>query len=187
MSRKVRGPRTLATVWLAIAFALLTAAMVSLYFSTQNYSLSAYERAPHCASLDDAAAGRNCRFDTAAIVTQVTGDANQMEVYFKVPGTYSPYYRATLPSGAVPSSSIGAGSEVQVEIWGYRVTRLGGVATADNPQNDPRPGTFRLIGLLLVPLGLIAVVAARRTWREDQRRPPAETMNPVATSDLLWR
>lgn len=188
MSRKVHGPRTtLATVWLAIAFALLTGALASFYFSTRNDSLSAYQSAPTCASLDDAAAGKNCRFSTAAIVTQVTGDANQMEVYFNIPGPYGPYYRATLPGAAVPNSSISAGSQVQVEVWGYRVTKLGGVATADNPQNDPRPGTFFLIGLLLGPLGLIAVVAARRTWRDDQSRPSAGTMNPVATSDLLWR
>ena len=187
MSHKAHGPGTQAAVWLAIAFALLTGAVGSFYFSTRNDSLSAYESAPTCASLDDAAAGTNCRFSTTAIVTQVTADTNRMDVYFNVPGSYTPGYWTTLQSGAAPDSSMRAGDKVQVEFWGYRVTRLGGVATADNPQNDPRPGTYLLIGLLLAPLGLIALVAARRTWRAGQSRPPGGTMNPVATSDLLWR
>lgn len=186
MPRKAHGPGTQAAVWLAITLILLAGAVASFYFSLQNYALSAYESAPSCASLGEAEAGKNCRFSTVAIVTQVTGATNQMEVYFDIPAPYSPYYRATLSSDAVLGSSIGAGSQVQVEVWGYRVTRVAGLATTDNPQNDPRPGTFLVIGVLLIPLGLIAAVAALRTWRDGQSRPPSGTMNPVATSDLLW-
>jgi len=178
-------------VSLAIGLGLLVGAIAALYFSTQNDLLTSYKAAPPCAALADAAAGEDCRYTAAATVTELVGDENGPYVYLRVQGPYTPFFEAHL-AGEVQSDLLVPGSLVQVELWRLRVTKFDGANTADNPANDPRPGTLLVIGLLVLPLGLGAtgwgIVAARRQARAAQGQETATpSMSPVAFSDVFWR
>jgi hypothetical protein len=187
MLPKALDGRAQAVIWLAIGLALLGAGVAAIYFSTRNDLLTSYRDAPACTALDDALAGKDCRYTATATVTEISGDPGGSAVFFDLPGSYSPFYWAVLPRGTRTDSSLSVGSQVQVELWRYRVTRLAGEATAANPENDPRPGNLLAIGGLLSLLGLAAGIAAGRAWRVDHSQPArVGEMNPVATSDALW-
>ena len=184
-SRKVSGATALTMVWLAIGLGLLAASATALYFSGRNDALNAYRSAPACASIADAVAGLSCRYTVTASVTQVVGDPGSTDVYFDVPGQYSPFFVARL---ALSDPSPGQGDLTQVELWQGRVTRIGGNNTLDNPAADPRLGTSLVIGLLLLPFGLGATtwgIVRLRRRRDGSAASP--TMSPVAMSDVLWR
>lgn len=192
LSRMARGARARALIPLAIGLALLAAGVAALYLSTRNDLLNSYNSAPTCVAFADAVAGQNCRYTGTATVTAIEPDGGGVSVYFDVPGPHSGFFWARLPLDAQTASSISVGSPVSVEFWRFHVTRLGGAATADNPVNDPRPGDFLAIGLLITALGLgasiWAIVIARDADRGARSRLTiAATMSPIATSDALWR
>lgn len=189
--RSTFGARAQAVVGLAIGLGLLAGAGAALYFSTQNDLLKSYNAAPGCASLADAAAGKDCRYTATATVTQLGGDDHGTSVYLDVQGPYSPFFVARL-TREVQVDTLVPGSQAQVELWRFRVTKFDGAITSDNPASDPRPGTLLVIGLLLLPLGLGAtgwgLVAAVRQLRAAPGEGTATpTMSPVAMSDVLWR
>jgi hypothetical protein len=173
-------------VSLAIGLGLLIGAIAALYFSTQNDLLTSYKAAPECPALADAAAGKDCRYTAAATVTQLDGVEGGTLVYFSVKGAYTPFFGARLPREAQTDALV-PGSQVQVELWRLRVTKFDGANTADNPANDPRPGTLLVIGLLVLPLGLGVTGWAIVSARHHDRATAMPTMSPVAMSDVLWR
>jgi hypothetical protein len=178
-------------VSLAIGLGLLMGAIAALYFSTQNDLLTSYKAAPYCPALADAAAGKDCRYSAAATVTQLAGDGGGTSVYFSVLGPYTPLFEARLPPD-IQTDALVPGSQVQVELWRLRVTKFNGANTADNPANDPRPGTLLVIGLLVLPLGLGAtgwgiVAAGRRARAAHGQETATPSMSPVAFSDVFWR
>jgi hypothetical protein len=177
------GPRVRAQGVIVLAFgvALLAGAAAATYVSRDDSQLRAYNSAPSCASLDDAIAGKACRYTTTAFVTGSGGGNNaNADVYFRLSGTY---FDATVPNADV---SIAVGSQVPVEIWAGRVTKIAKLTTTANPVNDPRPGTLREIAALLAMLGMGSLLMARRLWRDDRGWPSmAAAMTPVAASDLM--
>ena len=192
LSRVARCVRAPAVIPLSIGLALLVFGVAALYFSTRNDLLNSYNSAPICADFADAVAGKNCRYTGQATVTNVSPDSGGAFIDFAVPGSIQPVFRARLPLGAQPNSSISLGSQVLVEFWRFRVTRLAGAATADNPVNDPGPGDLLTIGLLITALGLGASIWAIAIARDADRGARSQltiaaTMSPIATSDALWR
>jgi hypothetical protein len=193
---RARRATALTVAWLVIGLGLLAGSAVALYYSTQNALLSAYNAAPACAA--DAAAGNDCRLTTTATVTEITSDNGITEVYFDVPGKYSPtavpgeyspIFRAVLPAA---DTTLAPGDQVRVELWELKVTKVVGMLTADNPAMDPRPGTLRVIALLLLPFGLAASAWGAVRARRQIQGTPGETatgpgMGPLAGSDVLWR
>ena len=168
--------------WLAVGVALLTGAGAAIYSSRDDTQLRSYTAAPPCASLDDALAGKDCRYTTTARVTDSMGDGGGTDLDFEIPGTAGPSYMARVPS----DTSIAVGSQVQVEFWMMRVTKVGNTTTADNPANDPRSDYLLEIGLLLAFLGIGALFMARRMWRDDHDQTSMNaTLTPVAASDLM--
>src|SRR5689334_2016841 len=112
-----KAPRSLSArvlVWLVLGPALLAASATALYFSSRNDALTAYNSAPACSTFADAVAGKDCRYTTTATVSMVIGLENAVEVYFDVPGRYSPFFTARLP---VSETSLTEGDQVQVELW----------------------------------------------------------------------
>jgi hypothetical protein len=186
-----RDARARAVVPLAIGLALLAGGVVTLYSSTRNDLLNSYNSAPTCAAPADALAGKYCRYTGTATVTDITPDGRYVGIYLEVLGPYGPF-SARFPPDTHTTSSISVGSQLQVELWQFRVTKLAGAATADNPVNDPRSGDLLVIGLLITALGLgasiWAIVIARNPDRGARSRLTiAATMSPIATSDALWR
>jgi MYXO-CTERM domain-containing protein len=174
--------RAQGVVWLALGVALLTAAGVAIYASRDDSRLRAYAVAPACASLDEALAGNDCRFTTTAIVTDIIGDGGGTDLDLEIPGTFGPGYTARIPG----QTSITNRSQVQVEFWMQRVTKVGNTTTADNPASDPRSDYLLEIGLLLALLALGALFMARRLWRDDESQPSMNAaLTPVAASDLM--
>jgi hypothetical protein len=170
---------SLRIVGLVVGVLLLAAGAAAIYYSTRNYALDAYNSAPNCASLDDAAAGKDCRFMETATITSGTGTS---DIYFAFPGPYVPYGHARLPDGVIVKHI--EGDRVAVEVWGYRVTKIAGVATADNPANDSRLADLRATGVVLAVIGFGAIVLALLPWRRDT---PSAGISPIAVSDALWR
>jgi hypothetical protein len=119
----------------------------------------------------------------AATITDSGRDTAGTELYFQIPGTPPlPGYRAVVPG----DTSITVGSQVQVEFWGMRLTKVGNTITADNPASDPRAGNLLEIGVLLALLGIGALLMARRSWRDDRdQASTSDGLRPIATSDLL--
>ena len=174
---------------IGIGLALVVTALTAIYFSTRNDLLAEYRSSPVCASFADALAGSSCRYAGTATVTNLEGDPGGQSVYLSFPGTYVQSFRATFAVDSAAASLLITGDQVQVEIWRSRVTRVAGADTADNPANDSRPGDFRDIGLLLLPIGVgvtaWSFVATRRLRRGDSDS-ATPTMGPVAVSDALW-
>ena len=183
-SRKGVPAIALVFVWFGIGFALLAGSVVALYSSTKNDALGAYNSAPACATLDDAVAGKSCRYTFTAQVTDLGGDGQSTDVFFDIPGQYTPFWKGTLPDA---NPSVVVGSEVQVEVWQLKVTRIEGAATTDNPASDTRPRTLQVIGALLLVLGVGATAPAIVGARRRQGYAASPTMSPVAMSDVLWR
>jgi hypothetical protein len=180
------GRRTLATVWLVIGVGLFAGSAASLYLSTQNYALTAYNSAPACVSAEDLVAGKDCRYTGTATVSGITPEWDGSSIYFDLSGQYIPYFRARLAYGTPQIDSLSVGGQVTVEVWRSRVTRLAGAATLDNPVNDPIPGTLRVIGFLLAIVG--AVVTVRKPGRTNRGDDgPQPSLAPVGVSDALWR
>jgi hypothetical protein len=178
--------RAQGVIWLAFGLALLAGAGAAMFFSRDNTQLRAYNSAPLCASVADAMDGKDCRYTTTAPVTQLVGDQAGTDIYFHLPGTYGPDYQARLPNAVQLDPSIRVGSQVQVELWMYHVTKFANLITADNPANDPRPGYLQEIAALLALLGVGAAVMARHVWRDDRDQVSmAAAMTPVAASDLM--
>ena len=187
MSRVARGARAQALIWLAIGLALLIAGVAAIYSSTGNDLLTAYGSAPACSSFNDANAGKDCRYAGTAMVTNMSRDGGETDIFFEFPAWHTPFFEARLSATAQPTAAIHVGSQVQFELWRYRVTRLAGVDTLDNPAEGSSQGILHAIGLLLLVLSASAMFVARRTWRTDQDAPSGPTMSPVATNDALWR
>src|SRR5689334_13750274 len=95
--RDDRRVRAQGVAWLIIALALLAGAGVATYSSRDDARLRSYASAPPCASLDDALAGKFCRYTTTATVTDIVGDTSGTDVYFEVPGASVPSYDARVP------------------------------------------------------------------------------------------
>ena len=164
----------------------------ALYLSTRNDALTAYNSTPACVSVEDAVAGKDCRYTGTATVSAITPDVDGTNAYVDVSGVYIPSLRARVGSGFTQVPSLSVGDQVTVEVWRSRVTRLAGAATLDNPVNDPTPDTSRVIGFLLAPLGLGAIVGAVVTGRKSSRSNrdgagPQPSLAPVGVSDALWR
>lgn len=172
---------------MAISLGLVAGSAAALYFSSRNDLLTAYNSSPACATFADAMAGGDCRYTASGMVTQVIDENGSVEVELYVPGLYA-FSAAKLPMNDKPLTQ---GDPVEVEFWDMKVTRLDGMATADNPANDPRSGTLLVIGLLVLPLGLGAtawgIVAARRHMRGTTESMLTPGMGPLAGSDVLWR
>jgi hypothetical protein len=179
--RDGRRVRAQGVAWLAVGVALLTGAGAAIYSSRDDSRLRAYTAASPCASLDDALAGKDCRYTTTARVTASVREWGGTRLYLEDLGTFSPY-DALVPG----DTSIAVGGQLQVEFWMVRVTKVGNTTTADNPANDPRPVYLLEIGLLLTLLGIGALFMARRMWRDDDGQPSmSATLTPVAASDLM--
>lgn len=185
MSALARGTRFQTVVLTAIGVALLSAAVAAIFASSRNDLLDSYNSAPTCAGLSDAVVGKDCRYTTTATVNGIFGDPGGVWVDFDIPGTYTPFSSAMLPNRE-PPSSLSVGSQVQVEIWRLRVTRIADATTAANPVNDTRPGDLLEIGLLLIPLSLAALVWAALIIQRGRGAEGEPTMSPVAISDALW-
>jgi hypothetical protein len=184
MIHRARGVSVQAAIMLAIGLALLGGAAAAIFSSQSDPLINSYNSAPTCASLADAAAGKNCRFTSTATVTQIQGNGETVSVYFSLPGPPTGFWVAILVQ---PDSSISEGSTVPVEVWGsgMRVTKLGDTNTVDNPTSDPTFGRLLQIGLLLAVFGVIAVVwAVVRTRNSGE--PAAPSLNPIATSDAIF-
>jgi hypothetical protein len=171
-------------VGLVISIPAVSAGCAAIYLSTFNSALNAYNSAPRCASLGEAEAGKDCRISEPATITQVRRDGDTADIYFGLPGPYIPSSPARLPAGVVVSGTVAVGAEVPIEVWGYRVTKIAGVTTADNPENDPRPVNLRITGALLAVLGC-ATALALMMWRRFPASSP--DMSPIAVSDAIWR
>ena len=171
---------SLRIVGLAISALLIGAGGAAIYLSTRNPALDAYNSAPTCASLQDAAAGKDCRFTESATITDGTGTSLSY-INFAFPGAYVPYGYARLPDGLFLSQV--AGDRVAVEVWGYRVTKIAGHATADNPANDPTQSDLRTTGVVLAVIGFGATLITLLSWRGS---PPSSPGVPIAVSDALW-
>jgi hypothetical protein len=175
---------SLRIVGLALGILTVVAGCAAIYLSTRNDALAAYNSAAACASLADAEAGRECRItEPATIISLVASDSNTTDIYFAFAGRYTPSSPATLPDGITVSQNLTVGTQVPVEVWGTRVTRIAGIATMDNPVNDPAPGALRIIGFLLVVTGF-AVPLTPRLW---DRLPKSSPGNAIAVADALWR
>src|SRR5690349_21531930 len=135
-------------VWLAVGVVLVAGAGAAIYSSRDDTQLRAYTAAPPCASLDDALAGKDCRYTVAATITDSGRDTAGTELFFTIRGTSDPAYFAVVPG----DTSITVGNQVQVEFWRMRVTKVGNTITADNPASDPRAGNLLEIGVLLALL-----------------------------------
>jgi hypothetical protein len=184
LAKKVLGAGALTLVWLAIGLGLLTGSAAALYFASQNDALTAYRSSPACATFADAVAGDSCRYTVTARVKQVFEDTGSADVYFEVPGQYSPFFMATLGAGDTWPS---VGDQVQIELWQGKVTRIGSTNTYENPASDPRNKTLLAIGVLLLPFGVGATAWGIIRARRRGAAAPSPTMSPVAMSDVLWR
>jgi hypothetical protein len=154
----------------------------AIYSSRDDTQLRSYNAAPLCASLDDALAGKDCRYTVAATITDSAGDGTGTDLFFDIPGASGGSYWARVPG----NTSLTVGSQVQLEFWMMRVTKVGNTITVDNPAGDPRSGNLLEIGLLLALLGIGALLMARRSWRDDRNQPSTgAALRPIATSDLL--
>lgn len=171
-------------VGVAVSVLAVGAGCATIYLSTFNSALKAYNSAPPCASLGQALAGDNCRITEPATITQITWDGDTSEIYFAFRGPYIPPTPARLPAGNFFMGAVEVGAQVPVEVWGHRVTRIAGVSTADSPANDPRPVNLRITGALLVVLGC-ATLLALMMWRRIPDSSPG--MSPIAVSDAIWR
>ena len=183
-SRKDASAVALMLVWFGIALALLAGAVVALYPSIKNDGLVAYNSAPACTTLDDAVAGKSCRYTFTAQVTDLGGDGRSTDVFFDVPGQDIPFWKATLPD---TNPAVVVGSQVQVEVWQLKVTRIEGAPTTDNPATDSRLATLQVIGAILLVLGVGATAAGIVAARRRHGNAASPTMSPVAMSDVLWR
>lgn len=182
----MRGRLSLRAVGLVITLLVAGAGCGAIVFSTRNDALAAYRAAPACASLDQAEAGKACRITETATITLVAFDGvtSETDVYFAFPGPYIPPSPARLPTGTIVTWTVAVGEQVPVEVWGYRVTKIAGVPTVDNPANDPGPTNLRITGVLLVVLGgaaALALIFLRRLSTSSSN------LAPVAISDVLWR
>lgn len=173
-------------VGLVITLLVAGAGCVAIFFSTRNDALAAYNAAPACASLGEAEAGKGCRITETATITLVAWDGvmSETDIYFAFPGPYIPPSPARLPAGILVTRTVAVGAQVPVEVWGYRVTKIAGVTTEDNPANDPRPGNLRITGVLLAVLGCAAALALMLLRRLSTS---SSSMAPIAMSDVLWR
>jgi hypothetical protein len=179
--------RAVGVIWLVIGIVLLIGAAAALYFSRDDSQLRAYSSAPACASVDEAIAGKDCRYTAMATVTGINGDGSSTYVSFDLVGeSYTPFGDAAVPRSVQPDVEIPIGSQVQVVIWRQQVTRIANLTTAANPVNDPRQGNLGAIGLLLLLLGAGALLMARRMWRDDSGQlSTAAALKPVAAIDLM--
>ena len=174
---------SLRLVGLALGILTVGAGCTVIYLSTRNDALAAYNSAPACASLGEVEAGRQCRITAPATITLVTFDSSTTDVYFSFAGQYTPSSPAMLSDGIVVSQNLDVGTQVPVEVWGDRVTRIAGTATADNPVNDPLPESLRIIGVLLVVIGF-AIPLTPKLW---DRLPKSSPGTAIAIADALWR
>ena len=179
-----KGVPALMLVWFGIALALLAGSAAALYSSTKNDALVAYNSAPACATLDDAMAGKSCRYTFTAQVTDLGGRGQTTDVFFDTPGQYTSFWMGTLPNANPP---VVVGSQVQVEVWQFKDTRIEGAATTDNPVNDSRPRALQVIGAILLLFGVGATAAGIAGARRRPGHAASPTMSPVAMSDVLWR
>lgn len=177
---------SLRMIGLAISILAVGGGCAGIYLSTRNDALAAYNAAPACASLGEAETGKNCRITETATITLVTwdGDKSETDVYFAFPGPYLPPSPARLSAGIGAAPTFATGAQVPVEVWGYRVTRIAGVTTVDNPANDPQLANLRITGVFLAVVGCIAAIALIFLRRLSTS---SSSMTPIAVSDAIWR
>lgn len=182
----MRARLPLKIVGVVITLLVAGAGGVAIFLSTRNDALAAYNAAPACASLDEAETGKDCRITETATVRLVAWDnvASETDIYFAFPGPYIPPSPARLPSGAVVTRTLAIDDQVPVEVWGYRVTKIADMTTADNPANDPRPANLRITGVLMVVLGCAAALALMLLRRLSTS---SSSLAPIAMGDVLWR